>query len=191
MKHMIIIGLFAGALFSTALAEIKTAWVYLSVPAEKGPQVGDISIRVEAGETFRLLNFDWGGGLFLLQVNIDGAPNAFNHSSAARDADPNQPGSMPVDRIFAGPLTVTLRATLSQDQRDIGGQSGLAITYEINRPSTAFQPSNAVVIPADAGGPVEIIMESSIDMVNWTKAESGTYGTTTEKRFFRIRAVRK
>ena len=33
-------------------------------------------------------------------------------------------------------------------------------------------------------------MESSTDMVTWTEALPGTYGTDTEKRFFRLRAVR-
>ena len=44
--------------------------------------------------------------------------------------------------------------------------------------------------PADGGGDVEIIMESSTDMVTWTEALPGTYGTDTAKRFFRLRAVR-
>lgn len=52
-----------------------------------------------------------------------------------------------------------------------------------------FQTSNAVVIPEDASGPVEIIMESSTDLINWTLANPGTYGASTQKRFFRLRAV--
>ena len=57
--------------------------------------------------------------------------------------------------------------------------------------STSNLPSNTVVIPTDASGPVEIIMESSKDLVNWTRAEPGTYGADTPKRFFRVRAVVK
>jgi len=48
---------------------------------------------------------------------------------------------------------------------------------------------SAVVIPEDASGPVEIVLESSTDLVNWTPANPGTYGSSTEKRFFRVRAV--
>lgn len=47
-----------------------------------------------------------------------------------------------------------------------------------------------VVIPADAGGPVTVILESSTDMITWTAATPGTYGTSTTKRFFRLRATR-
>jgi hypothetical protein len=59
-------------------------------------------------------------------------------------------------------------------------------------PSTEIlkKPSTAVVIPSDDKGAVEIIMESSTDLVNWTEALPGTYGTSTAKRFFRLRAVR-
>lgn len=55
-------------------------------------------------------------------------------------------------------------------------------------PSVAV--SSSVVIPEDAAGPVTIVMESSTDMVTWTAANPGTYGTSTPRRFFRIRAVR-
>ncbi|MEO8351716.1 MAG: hypothetical protein ABI680_08290, partial [Chthoniobacteraceae bacterium] len=51
------------------------------------------------------------------------------------------------------------------------------------------KPSNAVVIPADATDPVNIILESSIDLVTWTPALPGAYGGSTARRFFRVRAV--
>ncbi len=51
-------------------------------------------------------------------------------------------------------------------------------------------PSNAVVIPADAGGPVRVLLESSTDLITWNSAEPGTYGTSTTNRFFRVRTVR-
>jgi hypothetical protein len=70
-----------------------------------------------------------------------------------------------------------------------------ALSYDLQKTTTSSSspslPSNTVVIPTDASGPVEIVMESSKDLVNWTRAEPGTYGTDTPKRFFRIRAVVK
>lgn len=68
------------------------------------------------------------------------------------------------------------------------------VTYRIrdnassDAPTTPFSGS-AVVIPEDASGPVEIILESSTDLVNWTVANPGTYGSSTARRFFRVRAV--
>lgn len=55
-------------------------------------------------------------------------------------------------------------------------------------PSVAV--SSSVVISEDAAGPVTMVMESSTDLVTWTAANPGTYGTSTPRRFFRIRAVR-
>lgn len=49
-------------------------------------------------------------------------------------------------------------------------------------------PLNTVVIPTDASGPVNIILESSVDLVNWTLASPGAYATSTSNRFFRVRA---
>jgi len=51
------------------------------------------------------------------------------------------------------------------------------------------QISNAVVIPADAAGPVNILLESSTDLVTWTAASPGTYGSSTVRRFFRVRGA--
>ena len=181
-----IVGL-AFAICTTAFADVKTAWVYKHNFLNGEPQVPVVTIDVKEGETFRLLNY-LNSARFALRVSIEGAPDGLNSSLDASFDDSN----MPLDRIFAGPLAITLEAFLTLE--DIGRNvwaSGVAITYEINRPTITFQPSNAVVIPADSFGPVEIIMELSVDMVNWTRSEPGTYGTSTEKRFFRIRAARK
>ena len=55
--------------------------------------------------------------------------------------------------------------------------------------STTTTPTSAVVIPTDATGPVNIILESSTDLVTWTTANPGAYGASTSRRFFRVRAV--
>jgi hypothetical protein len=65
------------------------------------------------------------------------------------------------------------------------------ITYRLkdNISTTTTTPTSAVVIPTDATGPVNVILESSTDLVTWTQANPGTYGASTTKRFFRVRAV--
>ena len=55
--------------------------------------------------------------------------------------------------------------------------------------TTNYIPASAVVIPADSTGSVRIILESSVDLITWTEANPGTYGSSTSKRFFRVRAV--
>ncbi|HEY5044185.1 MAG TPA: hypothetical protein VIK53_19615 [Verrucomicrobiae bacterium] len=69
-----------------------------------------------------------------------------------------------------------------------GGVS--ALTFTITTPSVQSSiPANAVVIPTDATGPVQIVLESSSDLVNWTSSLPGTYGSTYTNRFFRVRAI--
>lgn len=63
---------------------------------------------------------------------------------------------------------------------------GLNTSHSSSAPNL---PSNAVVIPSNSPRPVQIILESSEDMVNWNSANPGTYGASTNERFFRIRAV--
>ena len=63
------------------------------------------------------------------------------------------------------------------------------VSYTQPNQAISTIPSNAVVIPSDSSGPVQIILESSEDMVNWNSANPGTYGASTNERFFRVRAV--
>jgi len=71
------------------------------------------------------------------------------------------------------------------------GSSPCGVTYRLvdNISSTTTTPTSSVVIPTDATGPVKIVLESSTDLVTWTEANPGTYGASTTKRFFRVRAV--
>ena len=96
------------------------------------------------------------------------------HGMSKRDVVPNL-------NFFAGPGTLTLVA-LNYDA---------IATVNITRSVPTVQFANTVVIPDDGGGPVQIIFESSTDLITWTAANPGTYGTTNQKRFFRLRAVRQ
>ena len=88
----------------------------------------------------------------------------------------------PADKpVFAGPASLFLQGA---------SNAKYIATFQIQRATDQFVPSNAVVIPADGLGPVTIILESSTDLLNWTPALPGTYGTTTTNRFFRVRAQR-
>ncbi len=74
---------------------------------------------------------------------------------------------------------------------NVGGGAGfLTVKIETPNTNTVQTALGTVVIPADAGGPVTVILESSTDMITWTAASPGSYGTSTTKRFFRLRATR-
>ena len=69
------------------------------------------------------------------------------------------------------------------------------VTLQITTPASAtiisnYVPADAIVIPASATGNVQIILESSPDLVNWTAANPGIYGASAgTNRFFRVRAA--
>jgi hypothetical protein len=68
--------------------------------------------------------------------------------------------------------------------------------YEITNISPASAsaqiiPSASVVVPANATGDVDVLLEQSTDMITWTQCLPGTYNASTQKRFFRVRAVEK
>jgi len=91
---------------------------------------------------------------------------------------------------IAGPAT--FEVAVPSPNPSVG--AGAVVVYRILKNSSTGEQSgpfsgSAVVIPEDASGPVEIVLESSTDLVNWTPANPGTYGSSTEKRFFRVRAV--
>lgn len=84
---------------------------------------------------------------------------------------------------IAGPATVVYARP---------GSTPAIMSIEVTR-SASFNPTvptSAVVIPNDAESQFEVILESSTDMITWTAALPGTYGGSTEKRFFRTRIQR-
>jgi hypothetical protein len=66
------------------------------------------------------------------------------------------------------------------------------VTFSVSRANAvpAVTPSNAVVIPNDAAGNYQVILESSTDLITWTAANPGTYSGTAPQRFFRTRVVK-
>jgi hypothetical protein len=95
--------------------------------------------------------------------------------------------------IVAGPATITLVNNYASGNCSPNLPAVAICTIETSVLTSSFTgsvPSTAVVIPNDNGGPVTIVLESSTDLINWTSALPGTYGTTSTNRFFRVRATR-
>ena len=131
--------------------------------------MGPASINVPVGKVFEVIafgsaNFD----TFLVAANV-----------RVMSSDPAD--HLSTRAVLVGPITVGFSTV-----------SGGYLTYKISDNSTVVGqnvPSTAVVIPSDATGPVQIILESSLDLVTWTPALPGSYGASTALRFFRVRAV--
>jgi hypothetical protein len=87
---------------------------------------------------------------------------------------------------IAGPAILRMR------QEGAGFPQPRVTTFSVTRANTAANviPANAVVIPEDAGGQYQVILESSTDLLNWAVTNPGTYGGNTPGRFFRTRIVK-
>lgn len=87
--------------------------------------------------------------------------------------------------VIAGPATIRAK-------RNSIAFSPMIVTFAVTRAvtTTNMVPANAVVIPEDAGGQYQVILESSTDLITWTPALPGSYGGSTQKRFFRTRIVK-
>jgi len=116
-----------------------------------------------------------------INVTVAGTPSTDSAYYAGTGTFQNLP-------VVVGPATITLWAT-NNFQSGVPRQFLSFCTIQTTT-SYGFTPSTAVVIPSDGGGAVNIILESSTDLVNWIPANPGTYGTTASNRFFRVRAER-
>ena len=94
--------------------------------------------------------------------------------------------SWPATGIFTGLTNIAVSS---------GGGNPAIATFQITTPASTivvsnYIPADAIVIPASATGSVQVILESSPDLVNWTAASPGIYGASAgTNRFFRVRAV--
>jgi len=114
---------------------------------------------------------------YVISISPFGIGNPISFTNPAND-----PGlQMSYPSTFTGLTNITISSTGAAE-----------VTLKVLTPSTnaiTYTPVNSVVIPSDATGPVNIILQSSSDMVNWVPSMPGTYGNTYSNRFFRVIAV--
>jgi hypothetical protein len=87
--------------------------------------------------------------------------------------------------VIAGPATITVSVVPTGP---FGGFQNGIFTIKTSLQIGTLTPLSTVVIPSDANGQVNVILESSTNMVSWTGALPGTYGRSAQARFFRVRA---
>lgn len=145
------------------------------------PEVRTQDIQVPAGQVFELLT--WSAGNSSINgpwtLKVDGVETPV----ALPSGYDNRPLTISPVFTVAGPRTITLT---------VPGFFSLVCTYVtrlVQTVATANVASQAVVIPENAAAPVDIILESSTDLITWTAAVAGSYAPSTSKRFFRVRAV--
>jgi len=127
-------------------------------------------IPVLAGEVFEVVSWGGDGDAYLKTEGTQIQRGYFANNTV-------------VKTVVAGPRTITL---------EVPADVGSVLTYKLSTNSTVATQnvaSTVVVIPANASAPVDVILESSVDLITWTAALPGSYAPSTEKRFFRVRLV--
>ena len=121
-------------------------------------------------------------------VNFTTASVAFNDGTTIPVPSSTTSSASQPAFVFTGANNLTLTIGYNATVNYVSD----LITFTVFTPSTnnvSVTPASSVVIPSDARGPVQIVLESSSDFVNWVSALPGTYGSTYTNRFFRVRAV--
>ena len=128
-----------------------------------------------------------GGSPWFMAMELRFSPGGSWYTVGTADVGLGGGTPLPMGESFEGPLEVRVRFTNSVETlEDIANR----IVFLLEGDSAEeVIPASSVVIPTDASGPVQIILESSADMVTWTQAVPGTYDPSTTNRFFRVRAV--
>ena len=110
---------------------------------------------------------------------------------------PSSLGSLVWTGPIRGPLTIEygLLPSLASGMTPIPVTEAVFI-FDIQETSSsqvtsASISSASVVVPSNAVGDVDVLLEQSNDMITWTQCLPGTYNASTQKRFFRVRAVEK
>lgn len=170
-------------LFSLSHLSAESPSPYITLMDGTGAFPGDRDVSIPAGYVVEVISMK----TITDEVNLQSSPSIYNYSRVEISGtnwevffnETNTPNDLPT---FLGPLQVSVRA-------EAGEESFCFVALKVTPvPSEIVRPSNTVVIPEEPNGNYRIILESSTDLVTWTEALPGEYGSSTSKRFFRLRA---
>lgn len=156
--------------------------VYYGHNSPSGANTNGVNYPVQTNQVISLVGYDWADSAHVFGNLADGTRISLTPLSFE---------TLPTSLSAKIPQVVTGLTNINVTPISTGGWA----TFEITTPSNAmvgsnYIPADAVVIPASATGNVQIILESSPDLLNWTAADPGTYGASSAtNRFFRVRAV--
>ena len=151
------------------------------------------------------ISSDLGGGKALVTIAAPGLVGSLNYFFATNQTVTLLNNNIAFQLYFTSGINITFAANnlttyyqplqftglnrITFNQNNTPSSYATFIVYTPPTNSVYYTPVNSVVIPSDATGNVQIILESSSDLVNWIPSLPGTYGSTYTNRFFRVRAV--
>lgn len=174
----------------------------LSLSARIVNLTGD-EVKVEEGESFRLISFRHTSG-------YSSSANQIMWKSPKANGDGNETvellgvgdlASYQYSPFVTEPLIIEGPGWVyqSNDTRALKSTVEILPTSEMqkyfpggggssNSSSASGEQKNVTVIPENTPSNVQITLEQSSDLVNWSVAQPGSFAPSTTKRFFRIRS---
>lgn len=143
------------------------------------------SVTIEAGETFTVManNFNTADPGYDIRVLFPPDSSTFVDvdfyvNSQIGTYNPyTRNATTPEYGVIAGPCHIQLSS------------SDRYCSYKITRHEITASPMNIVSLPSDNNGDVELLVETSMDLITWTPVYSGSAGTSNNAAFFRTRLI--
>ncbi len=191
--QVLVIALFIilGCSFKGTAQTVQSVTLYVPTSNTNGDAV---DLPVQTNQIVSLVGYDWTIHPSLLGNLPDGTIIDLTPFGSQYFGSTTTMVSSQLPQIVSGLTNITLTPHYTPVVGGVGKYDGWA-TVQITTPSSVnvisnYVPADAIVIPASATGNVQIILESSPDLANWTAASPGTYGASSAtNRFFRVRAV--
>jgi len=183
MKKLITLTCLLSAFALSAKAEIKTVFVS-GENKEASIEIGEGEVGECLFVTFFKQRSDSSDTLSLITeiyIQKDGITNSAIVSPPS-SFHRNGLGPEFVYPVVAGPAKITLVL------RDLG-RTGF-MTFKVRSNSDSGEGNNVTVLPKETEN-MELILESSDDMVKWEKDVIGDKPKANRKKFYRLRAVKK
>jgi hypothetical protein len=143
----------------------------------------DSPVSLHTGDRMVILASDGSGSSWGVELTF---PNGMvkqlsgeTHLGISHGSQYNESG-LAESRTIVGPCDVIpIRATATY------------ISYKIIRASdNSIKPTNVISLPADVDGDMQLVFESSDDLLEWTQVYSFTHNSTNQaSRFFRTRLI--
>jgi len=152
----------------------------------------DVKLKIEEGESFRLIHYGPAGSYGTqLMWDYENENGDNNTTVVLARSSSDQFTFSPL--ILEGPgwlyknnhsMTATVEILpTSEMQKYLPGGGGSSSSS-----SASGEQKNVTVIPENTPSNVQITLEQSTDLVNWSVVQPGSFAPSTTKRFFRIRS---
>jgi hypothetical protein len=175
-------------------AQAQTVTLVATTPSTGVTTYSIESVVLLAGDTATILSHYNTAGSTTAAVQIgtvEFTPPTYLSGSPGSNGSPTRSPVQTAGLTIAGPATIRAKATGYADPSYAGRSSLVTVNITRANSTSSTAPLNTVVIPEQASGTFNVLLESSTDLITWTAANPGSYGGTTTKRFFRARIIKQ